>query len=87
MNIYDEIITNKNDELYSLQEKYNVKISRSGSSNTVYVFRTRNGFRIRIGHPISKNQQHIRNFSRTYNATKPSKELVEQLIKENLSKF
>ena len=87
MNIYDEIITNKNDELYSLQEKYNVKISRSGSSNTVYVFRTRNGYRIRIGHPISKSQQHIRNFGRTYNASSPSRDLVEKLIKENLSKF
>lgn len=87
MNIYDEIITNKNDELYSLQAKYNVKISRSGSSDTVYVFRTRNGYRIRIGHPINKSQQHIRNFSRTYNASSPSKDLVEKLIKENLSKF
>ena len=87
MNIYDEIITNQNDPLYSLQSKYNVKISRSGSSSSVYVFRTRNGYRIRIGHPINKSQQHIRNFSRTYNATNPSKELVEKIIKENLSKF
>ena len=79
MSIKDAIITNPNDELYSLQQKYNVKISRSNSSDAVYIFRNRN-FIIRIGHPISKNQVHIMNFSKNFIVKNVNKSIVEAII-------
>lgn len=81
MIIIDEIIKDPNDELYDLQKKYNVKISRSNSSNTVYIFRNRNKI-IRVGHAISKNQKHIRNFEENIVSLKVNKEVVEKVIKE-----
>lgn len=87
MLIIDKIITDPNDELYDLQAKYNVRINRSQSSNTVYIFRTQSGFRIRIGHPIAKNQEHIRNFSKNIISNDVSKKFVEEQITKYLSKF
>lgn len=63
MLIIDKIITDPNDELYDLQEKYNVKINRSCSSDAVYIFKNRTNFTVRVGHPIPKSMKHIRNFA------------------------
>jgi len=79
--INDAIITNPNDELYDLQQKYNVKISRSNSSNAVYVFRNRN-YIIRIGHWIPENQNHIKNFTENIVRDKVNKNVVEKVIKQ-----
>ena len=79
--INDEIITNPNDELYDLQKKYNVKISRSNKSNAVYIFRTRS-YRVRVGHHIPKNQNHIRNFSENIIEKNVNKDVVEKVIKK-----
>lgn len=77
----DAIITNKNDELYDLQEKYNVKISRSNSSDAVYIWRN-NKFKVRIGHPISKNQNHIWNFDiNEVTKERVGRGIVEKVIK------
>lgn len=77
----DAIITDPSDELYDLQNKYNVKISRSGSSNAVYVFRTKN-YRIRIGHYIPPTQNHIYNFRENIIKKKVDKKVVEEVIKK-----
>ena len=77
----DAIITNPNDELYDLQNKYNVKISRSGSSNAVYIFRTSN-YRIRVGHYIPPQQKHIYNFRENVIKKNVSREVVENVIKK-----
>lgn len=74
----DAIIIDKKDELYDLQKKYNVKINRSNSSDTVYIFRN---YIIRVGHPISKNQKHIMNFEENITTKKVDKEIVEKVIK------
>ena len=77
--INDALVKDPSDELYPLTQKYNVKINRSrgGKSgneyDTVYVFRKRYGFRVRIGHPIAKNQRHIRNFAENYEITRPNR--------------
>lgn len=81
MKIKDYIITNPNDELYELQKKYNVKISRSNSSNAVYIFRT-DSYRIRIGHYIEPNSNHIRNFKENVVRKNVSKSIVEKVIQQ-----
>lgn len=80
--ITDEQITNPNDELYDLQKKYGVKISRSNSSNTVYIFRQRS-YVVRIGHRMTKSQMRNHIPCKVYIwANKPTKELVENTIKK-----
>lgn len=76
-----------NDPLYSLETKYNVKISRSQSSDAVYITRKTDGFRLRVGHPIPKTQKHIRNFSENYVVQKVKYEDVEKAIKHYLHRF
>lgn len=80
MKLNDAIITDPNDELYSLQKQYNVNISRSNSSNAVYIFRNRS-YIVRIGHYIPKNQKHIMNFSENVVRNKINKDVVEKVIK------
>lgn len=70
-----------NDELYNLQQKYNVKISRSNSSDAVYIFRTRK-YQVRVGHPISKSQNHLHNFKNVPTKQKVTKQLVEETIQK-----
>lgn len=84
--INDAIITDPKDELFDLQEKYNVKISRSNSSNAVYIFRNQK-YKIRIGHPIPKNQNHIPDFdwNKSVFTNKVTKQLVEEIIKKNFN--
>lgn len=82
MSIKDAIITDPNDELYDLQKIYNVKISRSNSSNAVYIFRNRNDKIIRIGHWIPENQKHIRNFDKNIVREKVNRNVVEKVIKQ-----
>lgn len=85
--ITDAIITNPNDELYDLQAKYNVKISRSNQSDAVYIFR-RKAYRIRVGHPISRAQKHLHNFIENEEVRgKVTKDVVETVIKMYLNKF
>lgn len=66
VDINDMIITNAEDPLYDLQEKYNVKISRSNKSSAVYVFRQKSKFLLRVGHYITKSQPHLWNFQENY---------------------
>ena len=84
--INDAIITDPKDELFDLQEKYNVKISRSNSSDAVYVFRNRDDI-IRIGHSIPKGKSHIWNFNKDKSVftDKVTKQLVEETIKKNFN--
>lgn len=80
MNINDYQISNPNDELYDLQKKYNVKISRSNSSDAVYIFRNRN-YIVRVGHYIDPNSNHLMNFKYNVVVKKVTKENVEKTIK------
>lgn len=80
--ITDEQITNPQDELYSLQEKYNVKISRSQSSDAVYIWSRTRKRQIRIGHPISRNSKHLHNFIRNFNREKVDYKTVDEILKE-----
>lgn len=84
--INDAIITDPKDELFDLQEKYNVKISRSNSSDAVYIFRNRDDI-IRIGHFIPKGKYHIWNFNKDKSVftDKVTKQLVEETIKKNFN--
>lgn len=76
------------DPLYSLETKYNVKISRSQSSDAVYITRKTNGFRLRIGHPISRNQNHLQNFAINEEIRgRVTKDIVEVAIKKYLHRF
>lgn len=80
--ITDEQITNPNDELYDLQKKYNVKISRSNSSKAVYIFRQRN-YVVRIGHRMTREQMKNHIPCKVYVwVNKPTKEIVEDVIKK-----
>lgn len=84
--VKDAIVTDPKDELFDLQEKYNVKISRSNSSNAVYIFRNRDDI-IRIGHTIPKGKSHIWNFNKDKSVftDKVTKQLVEETIKKNFN--
>lgn len=75
----DAIITDPNDELYDLQAKYNVKISRSNKSDAVYIFKTASK-KMRIGHYIPLTQSHIYNFQRNVIQKKVTKDVVEKAI-------
>ena len=86
MKLNDAIITDPKDELYDLQKKYNVKISRSNSSDAVYIWRNPN-YKIRVGHYIDKNQKHIRNFQENIIKKNVSKIVVENVIKKFFKKF
>lgn len=88
VNISDAIISNPGDELYNLQKQYGVKISRSNKSDAVYIFKSRSRPILRVGHPISKNQNHLWNFR--YNVTvrgSVTKEEVERAIKEYIDRL
>lgn len=87
MLIIDKIITDPNDELFDLQSKYDVRINRSQSSDAVYIFRTRRGFCVRVGHPIPKSKNHIRNFTINIETKRVTKQLVESAIKQYLNRF
>ena len=89
VSIEDAIITNPNDELFDLQEKYGVKISRSNKSDAVYVFKSRNKFVLRIGHPMTKEQykKHIHNYSEEITTRKVDYDAVENGIKRYLNHF
>lgn len=89
VNINDAIISNPNDELYGLQEKYGVKISRSNSSDAVYIFKSRKKFTLRIGHPMTKEQfkKHLHNYSKEIKTRKVDYETVENGIKQYLNRF
>lgn len=85
--ITDAIITNPNDELYDLQTKYNVKISRSNASDAVYIFRKRS-YIVRVGHPIPRTQKHLMNFRKNKEVHgKVTKDVVETVIKMYLNNF
>lgn len=58
--LLDAQITDPSDELYDLQKKYNVKISRGGKWGSIYIKRT-NKFIVRVGHPMrwGQKQSHI----------------------------
>lgn len=85
--IDDAIITNENDELYDLQKKYNVKISRSNSSDAIYIFRTKSK-KLRIGHPISKEQNHLMNFKINISTRETiTKAFVDMILKQYQSKL
>ena len=86
--IIDAIIKDPSDPLYELQQKYNVKISRSNQSDAVYIFRKRAHYLLRIGHPISRNQSHLKNFDENIPIKgKVTKDIIEEEIKRRLSKF
>ena len=88
VDIKDAIITNPNDELFDLQEKYGVKISRSNSSDAVYIFKSRSRKILRVGHPINKKQKHLWNFD--YNESvrgDVTKEIVEESINKYLNRL
>lgn len=80
--ILDAQITNPNDELFPLQKKYNVKISRGGKWGSVYIKRT-NKFIVRVGHPMNakQKQSHIP-VDRDVWTSKVTKEIVENTIKK-----
>lgn len=84
--IEDAQIVNPSDELYSLQQKYGVKISRSNKSNAVYVFKTKNK-KVRIGHFISQNQEHLHNFFRNFVRSNVDKKTVEEVIKKVINQL
>lgn len=78
--VEDAQISNTSDELYSLQTKYNVKISRSNKSDAVYIFKT-SSRKMRIGHPINRHQNHLQNFIINISVRgKVTKEIVENAI-------
>ena len=79
--VNDEIIKNETDELYDLQQKYNIKISRSNSSDAVYIFRNQS-FRVRVGHFIPKHQNHLNNFRYNIQVNNVTKSIVEKVIQK-----
>lgn len=79
----DAQITNPSDELFDLQEKYNVKISRSNKSDAIYIFKRKNK-RVRVGHYIPPNQEHIQNFFINFVRKKVDRRTVEEIIKKIL---
>lgn len=86
--IDDAIITDPNDNLFDLQEKYGVKISRSNKSDAVYIFKSRSRKILRVGHPINKKQKHLWNFD--YNESVRggvTKEIVEESINKYLNRL
>lgn len=91
LTLTDAIITNKNDELYNLQEKYSVKISRSPKSNAVYIFKNKRNFVLRIGHEMTPEQfkqfRQKYQFSENIRTKNVSKEKVENSILKYLSRF
>ena len=88
INILDAIITDPRDELYALQAKYNVKISRSNKSSAVYIFRHRRKYLLRVGHYIDSNSEHLWNFSdNVVISGKVEPRHVEKAIRTHLSEF
>ena len=86
--IDDAIIADPNDDLFDLQEKYGVKISRSNKSDAVYIFKSRSRKILRVGHPINKKQKHLWNFD--YNESvrgDVTKEIVEESINKYLNRL
>lgn len=86
--IDDAIIADPNDDLFDLQEKYGVKISRSNKSDAVYIFKSRSRKILRVGHPINKKQKHLWNFD--YNESvrgSVTKEIVEESINKYLNRL
>ena len=79
----DAQIVNPSDELFDLQQKYGVKISRSNKSNAVYVFKTKNR-KVRIGHYIPAGQEHIKNFFINFVRNNVNRKTVEEIIKKVL---
>lgn len=78
--VEDAQISNPSDELYELQSKYDVKISRSNKSDAVYVFKTKSK-KMRIGHPINRSQNHLQNFIINVPIrTEVTKQIVEEAI-------
>lgn len=85
--INDVLITDPNDELYDLQQKYGVKISRSNSSDAVYFYKTKKK-QIRVGHAFAKESGHLMNFKRNKVVKgKVTKEVVEQAIKAYINEL
>lgn len=85
--ITDAIITDPNDELYDLQTKYNVKISRSNQSDAVYIFKRR-AYIVRVGHPILKGSNQLINFAVNVSVRgKVTKSIVENTIIKYQNKF
>lgn len=84
--VNDAIITDPNDELFDLQQKYGIRISRSNKSDAVYIFK-KVSHKIRIGHPINRNQEHLRNFENVPVKEKVTKDVVEKVIKMYLNKL
>jgi len=83
----DAIITDPNDELYDLQKKYGVRISRSNKSDAVYVFK-KTSYKIRIGHIINKASNHLMNFKRNEVVKgRVTKEIVEKVIQKYIDKM
>ena len=72
------------DELYDLEKEYNVQISRSQSSDAVYVKSNKTNKRIRIGHYITERQKewHIKNWTKNY----ISRNVNYDNVKKNLDK-
>lgn len=89
VDVEDAIITDPKDDLFDLQEKYGVKISRSNKSDAVYIFKSRNKFVLRIGHPMTKEQyrKHIHNYSEEITTRKVDYNTVEEGIKQYLNRF
>lgn len=88
--IMKDALIGPNDPLYPLTVKYQVKISRSSTSNSnsIYVFRKRRGYRLRIGHPISSDQIHLRNFADNEIVRGPvTVDVAENMIKKHLHQF
>ena len=81
--LLDAQITDPSDELYDLQKKYNVKISRSNQSDAVYIFKTKS-YKVRVGHPMSKEQQrkHLHNYAKDIWVNNVTKKIVESTIKK-----
>jgi len=82
----DAQITDPNDELYDLQSKYDVKISRSNSSNAVYIFR-KPSKKARIGHYINPNSEHLKNFFINFIRKKVDYHTVEECIKKIINEL
>ncbi len=80
--LLDAQITDPSDELYYLQKKYNVKISRGGKWGSIYIKRT-NKFIVRVGHPMNTKQKwnHIP-VDKDVWTNKVTKEIVENTIKK-----
>ena len=87
ISLNDAIITDPNDDLFDLQSKYGVKISRSNKSDAVYVFKSRSR-RMRVGHPINAKQNHLQNFIINVSVRhEVSKKDVEAAIIQHINKL